>query len=186
MSRYLPSRNYWSAAVVGLLCSLFSAWCGLEWAPAFIPAALFFFSTMVLVFLASRPAIEIRRDRLAVGRREVPWDRIRRVDRTAWRSPLVVRLTLADESHMLLIYPGEPNACRGLLNQILRLSRAALIDGAPHPMFWGESLASGPNPRQLPSPKYPLLRAEDEAEIERLFQRLKTVGHIDPKNADEK
>ncbi len=186
MSRYIPSRNYWSAGVVGLLCSLFSAWCGLEWRPAFIPAALFLLSAVVLVMLATRPPVEIRRDRLVIGRRDIPWERIRRIDRTAWRSPLVVRLTLADESRVLLIYPGEPNACRGLLNQLLRQSRAALIDGAPHPHFWGEGLPSGPNARVLASPKYPLLRQEDEAEVERLFQLLKTVGHIDPKNADDK
>jgi hypothetical protein len=31
-----------------------------------------------------------------------------------------------------------------------------------------------------------MVRPEDEAEIERLYQRLKTVGHLDTKNsADE-
>jgi hypothetical protein len=39
----------------------------------------------------------------------------------------------------------------------------------------------------MPSPRYPLLRPEDEAEVERLYQRLKAVGHLDPKNSpDEK
>ena len=27
---------------------------------------------------------------------------------------------------------------------------------------------------------------QDEAEVERMFQRLKTVGHLDPKSSDEK
>jgi hypothetical protein len=40
--------------------------------------------------------------------------------------------------------------------------------------------------RQLTSPRYQLLRSDDEAEVERLFQRLKTVGHLDPKASDEK
>jgi hypothetical protein len=32
-----------------------------------------------------------------------------------------------------------------------------------------------------------VLRPEDEMEIERLYQRLKTVGHLDPKSGgDEK
>jgi len=30
------------------------------------------------------------------------------------------------------------------------------------------------------------LRAEDEEEVERLFQRLKSVGHLESKNSDEK
>jgi hypothetical protein len=39
--------------------------------------------------------------------------------------------------------------------------------------------------RQLSSPKYRVLRPEDEIEIERLYQRLKTVGHLDPKNSSD-
>jgi hypothetical protein len=32
----------------------------------------------------------------------------------------------------------------------------------------------------------PLLNADDAAEVERLFQRLKTVGHLEPHSTDEK
>jgi hypothetical protein len=36
-------------------------------------------------------------------------------------------------------------------------------------------------------PRYRILRPEDEAEVERLYQRLKTVGNLDQKNStDEK
>jgi hypothetical protein len=31
-----------------------------------------------------------------------------------------------------------------------------------------------------------LLRREDEAEVERLYQLLKTVGHLDTRQPDEK
>ena len=64
-----------------------------------------------------------------------------------------------------------------------RTARNALIDGIPYRQFWGEALPS--QERRLASPKYQLLRPEDEAEVERLFQRLKTVGHLD-KTSDEK
>ena len=37
----------------------------------------------------------------------------------------------------------------------------------------------------LTSPKYRMLRTEDEEEVERLFQRLKAVGHLDPKNQSD-
>ena len=38
-----------------------------------------------------------------------------------------------------------------------------------------------------PLPRYRILRPEDEAEVERLYQRLKTVGNLDQKNStDEK
>jgi len=185
MSRYIPSRNYWTAGVVAFFCSLLSAWFGLEWWPSFIPSLLFLLSGALLVLLATRPPVVVRRDCLIIGRREIPWEDVRRIDRTAWRSPLVLRLTLKDESRLLLIYAGEPAACRGLLSQVIRSSGSAMIDGVSHPGFWLEASGGVPNLRSLQSPKYPLLREEDEAEVERLYQMLKTVGHIDPKNADE-
>ena len=39
---------------------------------------------------------------------------------------------------------------------------------------------------QPPAPRYRILRPEDEAEVERLYQRLKAVGNLDQKNSDEK
>ena len=48
-------------------------------------------------------------------------------------------------------------------------------------------LAAGSDRRQAPPPRYRVLRPEDEAEVERLYQRLKTVGNLDQKNStDEK
>ena len=68
-----------------------------------------------------------------------------------------------------------------------RLSRDALIDGIPYRQYWGEVLASGGERKQVTAPRYRILRPEDEAEVERLYQRLKTVGNLDQKNStDEK
>jgi hypothetical protein len=36
-----------------------------------------------------------------------------------------------------------------------------------------------------PPPRYPLLRPEDEDEVEKMFQKLKSVGRIDGRS-DEK
>jgi hypothetical protein len=67
------------------------------------------------------------------------------------------------------------------------LCRDALIDGIPYRQYWGEVLTANSGRKMLPSPRYRLLLPEDEAEVERLYQRLKAVGHIDPKNSsDEK
>jgi hypothetical protein len=48
-------------------------------------------------------------------------------------------------------------------------------------------LASSPDAKgQVAGPRY-RLRSEDEAEVERLYQRLKTVGNLDQKtSSDEK
>jgi hypothetical protein len=41
--------------------------------------------------------------------------------------------------------------------------------------------------KQPVGPRFRVLRPEDEAEVERLYQRLKTVGNLDQKNSsDEK
>ena len=99
-----------------------------------------------------------------------------------------MRITLFDDSRLLLIYPGDLDSCNSLLRHLRRLSRDALIDGVPYRQYWGEVLAPGGSERkQPPSPRYRILRPEDEAEVERLYQRLKTVGNLDQKNStDEK
>lgn len=184
MTRYLPARHYVSFGIVALVLGIFSGWLGIEWPPAFVPALLFVLSSALLLVLAFRPPLEIRENCLMVGKRDIPWMDIRRLDRTGWLSPLVVRLTLYDDSRVNLIYPGDLDSCKSLLRTLRRLSRDALIDGIPYRQYWGEVLASS-DQKQLPSPRYKLLRPEDEAEVERLYQLLKTVGHIDPKSSGE-
>jgi hypothetical protein len=38
----------------------------------------------------------------------------------------------------------------------------------------------------LPPPRYPVLPPEEEEEVERMFQRLKSVGHFDQRSSDDK
>jgi hypothetical protein len=183
----LPSRHYLSAGFIALGLAAFSTWCGFRWAPAFLPAFLFLLSAAVVLFIAFQPPIEIHEGHLKINRRQIPWNQIRRLDRTGWISPLVVHVTLLDDERILLIYPGDLDSANSLLRHLRRYAREALIDGIPYRQFWGEALGPAPERKQLPSPKYPLLRPEDEEEVERMFQRLKTVGHLDPKkSSDEK
>jgi hypothetical protein len=87
----------------------------------------------------------------------------------------------------VLVYPGDLDSCNSLLRHLRRLSRDALIDGIPYRQYWGELLSAGGERKQAPAPRYRILRPEDEAEVERLYQRLKAVGHLDQKNStDEK
>src|SRR5947207_2583183 len=188
MMRYLPARHYLSLGVVFLALAAFSGWIGLSWGPGFALSALLLASAAIFFYLAYRPAIEIHPHHLAVGSRTIHWLDIRRVDRTGWDSPLIVRLTLFDDSRVLLIYPGAPDSCQALLRHVRRASRDALIDGVPYRQYWGEMLSSSPDSKgQTVAPRYRLLRSEDEAEVERLYQRLKTVGNLDQKtSSDEK
>ena len=144
-------------------------------------------SAGILFYLARRPAVEIHETHLQIGRRSVPWMDIRRLDRTGWLSPLLIHVTLFDNSRILLVYPGDVDSANSLLRHLRRSSREALIDGVPYRQFWGESAAGVIEGKPLASPALPLLRPEDEAEVERLYQRLKTVRHLDPDNSgDEK
>ena len=158
----------------------------MDWAPAFIPALLFFLSAVLLFVMATRPPVEVHEGYLSIGKRVVPWMDIRRLDRTGWISPLVVNITLFDDSRLTLVYPGDLDSCNSLLRHLRRLSRDALIDGVPYRQYWGEMLAPGADKKPVPPPRYRVLRPEDEAEVERLYQRLKTVGNLDQKNTDEK
>jgi hypothetical protein len=189
MMRYPPARHYLSFGIVAFALAAFSAWLGLRWAPGFIPAALFLLNGAILIYLAYRPAIELYSHHLAMGSRTIHWLDIRRIDRTGWVSPLlIVRLTLFDDSRVTLIYPGNLDSSQALLRHLRRACRDALIDGVPYRQYWGEMLsASSGVPGQALVPRYRLLRSEDEAEVERLYQRLKTVGNLEQKpSSDEK
>ena len=185
MTCYSPSRHYLSAGLIAVGLAAFSGWVALQWAPAWIAAVLFLASAALLLGLALQPAIEIYEHHLAVGKKVIPWKEIHRLDRTSWISPLIVQLTLTGDRRMVIVYPGDIDAGKSLLRHLRRCAKDALIDGIPYRQFWGEAISSGSERRQLPSPKYQLLRADDEAEIERMFQRLKTVGHLDPKGDDK-
>ncbi|MGH9660627.1 MAG: hypothetical protein ACRD96_18905, partial [Bryobacteraceae bacterium] len=131
----MPARHYLIFGVSALVLAAFSGWIGLEWPPAFIPCGLFLLSASLLIVLASRPSIELHPHHLDIGGRVIHWMDIRRVDRTRWSSPLVVRLTLFDDSHVLLVYPGDIDSCHSLLRHVRRASRDALIDGIPYRQY---------------------------------------------------
>lgn len=183
MSRYVASRHYLHASLAALAGAALSAAIAFTWTLAWGAVALFVASAALLGWVGLRPPIELHETHLAVGRRLIPWADVRRLDVIGWRAPLVVRLTLFDARRLLVIYPGDPDASARLLRQMRRLARRALIDGVPYHRFWG-SPTPARAPRKPPAaPRCRVLRPEDEAEIEQLFQKLKAVGHLDSKSS---
>ena len=180
----MPGYYFW-AGLAALAFTGFSLWFALVWPLYWIASGLFLASAILMLYLASRPAVEIYESHVKIGHHAIPWRHIRRLDRSA-SIPLMVRLSLADKTRILVVYPGDPNSSSGLLRSLRRHAREALIDGVPYRQFWGEAvLAAVPTKKQLAPPRYPLLLPDDEAEVERMFQRLKSVGHLDQKTSSE-
>jgi len=196
VARYRPSRRYYLLLLLAVGGAALSAWSGVRWPAAWLAAGGFGISAAALLALLLRPLVEIHESHLKLGRRSIAWQDVRRLDRTGWNAPLVLRLTLAGETgpeRLTLIYPGDLDACASLLRHLRRYSREALLDGVPYPQFWGEISAQQPPAQKgktphstIPPARYRVLRPEDEEEVERMFQRLKSVGRLDQRGSDEK
>jgi hypothetical protein len=181
MGRFTPSRTYITACAVALGMAAFSAWCAWTWWVAAIPAFLLLASASLVFWLAVRPAVEVDERGLKIRDRSVPWSTVRRVDQTNWISPMVLDLTLADRSRLRIIYPGDSGKSAELLELIQKYSRYALLNGIPHAQIYGEPIDQQPPVERASStPRYRLLNEDDEAEVERLYQKLRTAGRLDP------
>ncbi len=190
LARFTPSRVYISLTLFAVCGAVFSAWNALRWSPSWIAAGLFAISALLMIAVTLRPVVEIHETHLAIGRMQIPWREIRRIDQTGWNTPLAVMLTLRSQQRIMLLYPGDLDSSSSLLRHLRRFSREALLDGIPYREYWGEhamaETASDKDADAAAPARYPLLNAEDEEEVERLFQRLKSVGHLESKKSDEK
>lgn len=175
--RFSPARIYLNTAAVTLGLAVFSAWLATKLWFALLAAPLFLAGGAAVLFLATRPAIEVSEAGLSIGGNRIPWGDIRRVDQTGWISPMVIELTLVTQKKIRLIYPGERVNSNRLLRMIQQNSSMALINGVP----WRQIFGPPPETEkpQRPGPRYKLLTEDDEAEVERLYQQLRTAGRFD-------
>jgi hypothetical protein len=200
VARFVPARHYFSSALIAAILAVFSTVWGFRWWPSLIPAVLFVVTSALLLYLASRPSVEIHEHWLRIGSTMIPWNEIRRLDGTSWTNPLLTYLTLVDGQKLALIFPGDADSINSLVRFLRRNARESLIDGVPYRQFWGEILPAPARERRSAStstahaahqpppshgPKYRVVSAEEEEEIERMLQRLRTVGHLDSKSLDE-
>jgi hypothetical protein len=184
ISRYRVSNYYLWAGLVAVALAAFSAWLSLSRPVCWIATFLLIASAALVLYLATRPSIEIYESHVKIGLAAIPWRHIRRLDRSS-NIPLMVRLTLSDKTRILVIYPGDQNSASGLLQNLRRYSREALIDGVPYRQFWGEATPAVPPKKQSPATRSPLLLPDDEAEVERMFQQLKSMGRLEEKTEDK-
>jgi len=191
---FLPSRQYarvgWAALAGSLVCVM----CGFGAPLAFIPALLCATTAAAIFWLAARPPIRVGETQFNVGERSIAWREVRAVNRSRFNnsgfvSPLILHLKLTNARYKFLIYPGDPDRVERLLQVLRKNSQMASFDGVPYRDFWMWNEPVGEDERPaLPSPAAPpvhLFSREDEDEIERLYQKLKTVGRLDSRSSND-
>jgi hypothetical protein len=182
---YQPSRLYarvgWAALAGSLICVL----CGLRAPLAFIPGALCASTAAALFWLSARPAIRIGESQFNIGERAIAWREVREVNSSRFVSPLILKLKLTNSRQKWLIYPGEPERIAKLIVSLRKNSHLATFDGVPYRDYWNWAKLNSANPDQpAAEPPVRMVSQDEEEEIERMYQKLKTVGRLDSRNND--
>lgn len=182
---FLPSRLYarvgWAALAGSLVCVL----CGFRAPLAFIPGVLCAMTSAGLFWLAARPAIHVSQEQFQIGDRVIAWREVREVNRSRFLSPLVIKLRLTNSRRKILIFPGEPDRIERLMFQLRKNSQLATFDGVAYRDYWTWlSLSAGQGDASTLDQPVRMLSSDDEEEVERLYQKLKSVGRLDGRASD--
>jgi hypothetical protein len=185
VERFLPSRFYASVGWAALTGSLVCVLCAFRAPYAFIPAVLCILTATGLFWLASRPVISVGETQFTIGERAIAWREVREINRSRFLSPLVLQLKLTNSRAKVLVYPGEPSRIELLLAQLRKRSHLATFDGVPFREYWHWTNLEEQQAEAPPAtPPAQLFSTEDEAEIERLFQTLRSGGRLDSPTVD--
>lgn len=182
---FQPSRLYarvgWAALAGSAVCVL----CGFRAPLAFIPGFLCALTAAALFWLAARPAIRVGETQFNIGERAVAWREVREVNSSRFVSPLMLSIKLTNSRRKMLIYPGEPERIARLMFQLRKNSHLATFDGVTYRDYWTWTTLAGSGAENpvLDQPVR-MLSHEDEDEIERMYQKLKTVGRLDSRSTD--
>jgi hypothetical protein len=183
VNRFVTSRHFLYMGFVAVALGAMSSWVAWKWLPAALPASLFVVTAALLFWLSARPVIEVTDRALTIGKRTFPWSSITRIQSTGWLTPLILRLTTDSKKSLLLVYPGDLESSGRLREIIMSCAPHALVDGQPQRKR--QAVLSMKNTKSDKLENYELLSAEDEAEVERMFQRLREVGDLDSQRSSE-
>ncbi|MFL6451566.1 MAG: hypothetical protein ACJ746_28400 [Bryobacteraceae bacterium] len=183
---YEPSPAYarlgWASLAGSAVCLI----CGLRAPLAFAPGALCALTAVVLFWLAHRPAIRIGTTQFNIGERAIAWQEVREINTGRFLSPLILKLKLTNSRRKALVFPGEPERIAKLLDSLRRHSMLATFNGIAYRDYWTwndvKELSGDTSPNETP---VRMVSAEDEDEIERLFQKLKNCRDLDSHDADQ-
>lgn len=180
---FVPSRLYSRAGWAALAGVIISVLCGFRAPLAFIPGFLCALTAAVLFWLAARPQIRMKDMQFHIGERCIAWREVREINSSRFLSPLVLKIRLTNARRVMLIYPGEPERIEQLLFQLRKNSHMASFDGVAHRDYWTWlSLNGSDADKPIAEAPVRMLSSEEEDEIERLYQKLKAVGHLDSRS----
>jgi hypothetical protein len=177
---FVPSRLYSRVGWAALAGVLVSVLCGFRAPLAFIPGFLCAATAGILFWLAARPPVRIGDSQFNIGERAIAWREVREINSSRFLSPLILKIRLTNSRHVMLFYPGEPERIEQLLFQLRKNSYLASFDGVAYRDYWTWLTLNG-SEKDSPVLEQPvrMLSPDEEDEIERLYQKLKTVGRLD-------
>ncbi len=182
---FQPSRLYarvgWAALAGSAICVL----CGFRAPLAFIPGFLCAITSAILFWVAARPPVRIGETQFNIGERAIAWREVREINSSRFVSPLILRIKLTNSRRKTLIYPGDPERIARLMFQLRKNSHLATFDGVAYRDYWTWTSLAGMG-RDTPNLDQPvrMLSPDEEDEIERMYQKLKTVGRLDSRSTD--
>ena len=195
---FVPSRLYGRTGWLVTAGSAAFAFLGVRSPVFLIPAAISLVLAIVILWLSARPHIRIGETQFNIGERSIAWREVKEVNRIRILSPLILRIKLTNSRKKMLIYPGEISRVEQLVHLLRKNSHLATFDGVAYRDYWTWSSMAGlhsqnqsgqQTPKPLLDQPVRMLSSEEEDEIERMYQKLKTVGsldsRIDPSKADE-
>jgi hypothetical protein len=109
---------------------------------------------------------------------------VREINSSRFVSPLILKIKLTNSRYKILIFPGEPERIARLLFQLRKNSHLATFDGVTYRDYWTWSALAGRGENANTEQPVRMLSAEDEEEVERLYQKLKTVGRLDSRGSE--
>ena len=180
---FVPSRLYARVAWAALAGVLVSVLCAFRAPLALIPALLCGLTAALLFWFAKRPPILVGENQFHIGDRCVAWREIKEVNTSRFVSPLILKIKLTNARYARLVYPGEPERIEQLLFQLRKNSHLATFDGVAYRDYWTWlTLNSADAENQVLEQPTAMLSREEEDEVERLYQKLKTVGRLDSRS----
>lgn len=187
---FQPSRLYLWTAWAALAGTLVGIACGLRAPFAFVPTFFCMITAAALFWLATRPRIMVAETQFNIGERAIAWREVREINTSRFNanyfiSPLVLMIKLTNSRRKILIFPGDASRIGQLTYQLRKHSQMATFDGVTYRDYWAWSNVTGSRPdKRVSAPPVRIVNQEDEEEIERMYQKLKTVGHLDSRSTD--